>query len=181
MTKKIAVIVGSNSETSINRKLARALMKLGKEKAEFQFLEIANLPIHNRDLTDTPPAEVTKFKEDAGKFDAFLILTPEYNRSIPALLKNAIDWGSKPQETSIWRKPIIVSGTSPGAIGTSLAQEHLKSIFLDIGGPILPGHVFLTFKPDMIDDDGNITIEGTQKFLQGFIDKAVAFVEKQAQ
>lgn len=180
MTKKIAVIVGSNSQTSINRKLAKALIKLGTGKANFELLEIADLPMHNRDLTDTPPAEVTEFKDAAKAFDAYLILTPEYNRSIPAILKNAIDWGSKPQETSIWKKPIIVSGTSPGAIGTSLAQEHLKSIFLDIGGPILPGHVFLTFKPDMIDDEGTITIEGTQKFLQGFIDKAIAFVEKQA-
>lgn len=180
MTQKIAVIVGSNAKDSINRKLAKALIKLGAGKAEFTLLDIAHLPMYNRDLDNTPPEEVVQFKKEASAHDGYLFLTPEYNRSIPAVLKNAIDWGSRPQATSIWRKPVAVTGTSPGGIGTGMAQQHLKNILTDIAGPLLPGGVYLTYKSDMIDESDTVVNDDTKKFLQGFIDKTISFFEKQA-
>ncbi len=176
---KIGVIVGSNSKDSINLKYAKALIKLAGPTHQFTIIDIGNLPLHNRDLTDTPPAEVVKFKEEAAKQDAYLILTPEYNRSIPAILKNAIDWGSKPQGTSVWVKPSVIGGTSPGAIGTAAAQQHLRSILGTLGSITMPSDLYLTFKPDMIDSDGNIADEGTKAFLQKFADKINAFYDKQ--
>jgi chromate reductase, NAD(P)H dehydrogenase (quinone) len=177
---KIGVIVGSNSKDSINLKYAKALIKLAGDKHQFTIIDIGNLPLHNRDLTETPPAEVTKFKEEAAKQDAYLILTPEYNRSIPAVLKNAIDWGSKPQGTSVWPKPTVIGGTSIGTIGTAAAQQHLRSIMGTLGALVMPSDLYLFFKPDMIDDNGTILMEDTQKFLQKFVDKFNAFYDKQA-
>lgn len=176
---KIGIVVGSNAKDSINRRYAKALVKLAGSKHSFGFLEIGNLPLHNRDLTDTPPAEVTKFKDDAKHYDAYLILTPEYNRSIPAVLKNAIDWGSKPQGTSVWPKPSVIGGTSPGAIGTAIAQQHLRQILGILGSLTMPSDLYLTFKPDLIDEDGNISNDDTKAFLQKFADKMNAFYDKQ--
>jgi len=176
---KIGIVVGSISKESINRRYAKALVKLAGDKHSFGFIEIDKLPLHNRDLVENPPAEVTKFKEDAKQYDAFLILTPEYNRSIPAVLKNAIDWGSKPQGTSVWPKPSVIGGTSPGAIGTGIAQQHLRSMLGTLGSLTMPSDLYLTFKPDMIDEDGNVTIEDTKAFLQKFADKMNAFYTKQ--
>lgn len=176
---KIGVIVGSNSKDSINLKYAKALIKLAGTAHQFTIIDIGKLPLHNRDLVETPPAEVVAFKEEAGKQDAYLILTPEYNRSIPAILKNAIDWGSKPQGTSVWVKPSVISGTSPGNIGTAAAQQHLRSILGTLGSLTMPSDLYLTFKPDMIDDNGTIGSEDTQKFLQKFADKFNAFYDKQ--
>jgi chromate reductase len=178
MSIKIGVIVGSNAKDSINLKLAKALVKLGESKADFSFIKIDDLPIYNRDLDNTPPESVVRVKNDLKAVDAFLFVTPEYNRSVPALLKNVIDWASRPASDGYWRKPTAVTGTSPGGIGTGMAQTQLKSILADMGGPIVPGGVYLQFKPDMIDEDGNIANEDTQKFLTGFIDKAITFFAK---
>lgn len=176
---KIGVIVGSNSKESINRKYAKALVKLAGTTHSFCFIDLYDLPIHNRDLQQSPPKEVVAFKEAGSKVDAYLILTPEYNRSISSELKSAIDWGSKPQGTSIWAKPSVIGGTSPGAIGTGIAQQHLRSILSIMGSLVMPSDLYLTFKPDMIDDDGNIANEDTKAFLQKFADKMNAFYTKQ--
>jgi len=177
---KIGVVVGSLSKESINRKYAKALVKLAGNKHSFGFIEINKLPVHNRDLAENPPAEVTRFKEDAKQYDAYLIVTPEYNRSIPAELKNAIDWGSKPQGTSVWPKPTVIAGASIGAIGTAAAQQHLRSVMGTLGALVMPSDLYFTLKPGMIEDDGTITVEDTKVFLQKFADKINAFYDKQA-
>jgi chromate reductase len=176
----IGVIVGSNSKNSINRKFAKALVKLCGDQHKFTFIDLYDLPIHNRDLIENLPAEVKAFKDAGSKVDAYLILTPEYNRSIPGELKSAIDWGSKPQGTSIWAKPSVITGTSPGAIGTAAAQPHLRQILGIMGSIVMPSDLYLAFKEGMIDDEGNISNDDTRAFLQKFADKMNAFYDKQA-
>jgi chromate reductase, NAD(P)H dehydrogenase (quinone) len=131
---EIAVIVGSNRRESINRKLAQALVKLGSDKFDAKFVRIDDLPMFNQDLETNFPREVVRYKDDISSADGVLIVTPEHNRSIPAVLKNAIDWGARPYGKSVWaNKPAFIAGTSPGAIGTALAQQHLRSVMTSLG------------------------------------------------
>lgn len=173
MTKfKVAVIVGSLRKDSINLKLAKALTKLGKDKFEAKFLQIGNLPLFNQDLESNFPESATNLKNEILSADAVLFVTPEYNRSMPAPLKNALDWCSRPYgKNSFAKKPAAICGTSPGAIGTACAQNSLKSVlnYLDI---ILMGQpeLYLQFNEGLIDEEGNITNENTKKFLQKFVD-----------
>lgn len=178
MTLNIAVVVGSNRKDSINRKFAKALAKLGEGKATFNFIDISQLPMFNEDLEKEQPAQALAFGEEIAKNDAVLMVTPEYNRSIPALLKNAIDWGSRPIGKGAWRKPIAITGTTPGAIGTAAVQQHLRAIMGDIGGSVLPGEVYFAFKAELFDEQDNITNDDTKKFLQGFVDRFITFAEK---
>ena len=108
-----------------------------------------------------------------------MIVTPEHDRSIPALLKNAIDWGARPYGKNSWTgKPGFITGTSPGAIGSALAQQHLRSVMVGLGMTLQGGEAYVTFKPDLVDDDGNIGDESTRKFLRGFLDKFASLVER---
>ena len=126
---KIAVIVGSLRRESINRKLATALSKLAKPGTEFNFVKIDDVPLFNQDLEPSPPASVTRLKKDIESADGVLIVTPEYNRSIPGVLKNVIDWASRPYgKNSFDGKPTAAIGTSQGAVGTAAGQQHLRSI-----------------------------------------------------
>lgn len=182
MPKTIGVIVGSIRAESINRKLAKALEKLAGDRLAFKYLRIDNLPLHNQDLEANMPEAPAQFKKDIAAVDGLLFVTPEYNRSIPGVLKNAIDWASRPYgKNSFAGKPGAVCGTSGGGPGTAMAQQHFKNIalYLDIALLGQP-EVYLQFKPDLIDADGNITNEDTKKFLSGFMDKYVAWVEKLA-
>ena len=155
---KIAVIVGSNRRESINRRLARALVKLGSGKFEAKFVRIDELPMFNQDLEASLPGEVLRYKHEVSAADGLLIVTPEHDRSIPALLKNAIDWGARPYGKSVWpNKPAFITGTSPGAIGTALAQQHLRSVMVGLGSLLLGGEAYITFKPGLIDERGNIS------------------------
>lgn len=181
--RKVAVVVGSLRKASNNKKLARALAKLVQGKMEFLMVEIGDLPLFNQDLEGDVPASVTKFKKDIDSCDAVLFVTPEYNRSIPGVLKNAIDWGSRPYGKSSWAgKPAAICGTSPGALGTAVAQAHLRSItsgFLDmptLGQP----EVYLVYKDDLFDEHDNITNESTKAFLQSFTDKFSVWIETHA-
>jgi chromate reductase len=177
----IAVIVGSNRGASINRKLARALVKLGADKFDATFLRIDDLPMFNQDLEMNLPTEVVRFKTELSNADATIIVTPEHDRSIPAVLKNAIDWGARPYGKNCWGgKPTFITGTSGGAIGTALAQQHLRSIMLSVGTIIQGGDVYVTFKPNLVDDDGNISDDSTRKFLQGSIDQFASLVTRLA-
>jgi chromate reductase, NAD(P)H dehydrogenase (quinone) len=176
---RIAVIVGSNRRDSINRKLARALVRLGAGKFEAHFARIDDLPMYNQDNEASLPAEVVRFKQQIAHADGVLLVTPEHDRSIPALLKNAIDWGARPYGTSVWAdKPAFITGTSPGAIGSALAQQHLRNILVSLGAILLGGEAYVTFKPNLIDEHGAIGDESTQKFLQGFVDRFATLVER---
>jgi chromate reductase len=169
---RIAVIVGSNRRDSINRKLARALAKLGADKFDASFVRIDDLAMFNQDLEGNLPEEAVRFKSELANADGVLIVTPEHDRSIPALLKNAVDWGARPYGKNSWAgKPGFITGTSPGAIGSALAQQHLRSVMVGLGMILLGGEAYVTFKPNLVDDDGDITDESTKKFLQGFLDR----------
>ena len=131
---RIAIIVGSNRRDSINRKLARALAKVGADKFDASFIRIDDLPMFNQDLEGNLPEEAVRFKSEITNADGVLIVTPEHDRSIPALLKNAVDWGARPYGKNSWAgKPGFITGTSPGAIGSALAQQHLRSVMVGLG------------------------------------------------
>ena len=179
---KIAVIVGSNRRESINRKLAQALVKLAGSKFEAKFVRIDDLPMFNQDLEANLPAEVVRYKADIAGADGVLIVTPEHDRSIPAVLKNAIDWGARPYGKSVWsNKPAFITGTSQGAVGTALAQQHLRSVMTGLGVLLLGGEAYITFKPGLIDEQGNIGDESTKAFLQGLVDRFSTFVVRLTQ
>jgi len=174
----LAVIVGSNRRESINQKLAVALANLAKNKFEVSFVRIDDLPMYNQDLEATPPAEFLRFKNDLARADGILIVTPEHNRSIPAVLKNAVDWGARPWGQNSWAgKPVMVTGTSPGAIGTALGQQHLRNVLGSIlGALVLGGEAYVSFKPGLVDEQNRIGDESTLKFLQGFLDQFASLV-----
>jgi chromate reductase len=177
----IAVIVGSNRRDSINRKLAQALAKLGAGKFDATFVRIDDLPMYNQDNEGNLPAEVARFKAELARADGVLIVTAEHNRSIPTVLKNAVDWGARPYGKNSWSgKPGFITGTSPGAIGSALAQQHLRLILISLGMTLLGGDAFLTFKPDLIDDQGNIAAETTREFLADFVDRFATLVGRLA-
>jgi chromate reductase, NAD(P)H dehydrogenase (quinone) len=176
---QIAVIVGSNRRDSINRKLAQALVKLGAGKFDAKFVRIDDLPLYSQDNESNLPPEAARFKDEIKRADGVLIVTPEHNRSMPTALKNAIDWGARPYGTSVWSdKPGFITGTSPGAIGTALAQAHLRSVMMGLGMTLLGGESYITFKPNLVDEAGNISDDTTQKFLQGFVDRFATLVGK---
>ena len=178
---QIAVIVGSNRRESINRKLAHALAKLGAGKFEAKFVRIDDLPMFNADLEGNLAAVVVRYKDELARANGVLIVTPEHDRSIPAVLKNAVDWGARPYGKNSWTgKPTFITGTSPGAIGSALAQQHLRSVMTGLGMTLLGGEAYITFKPNLVDEQGGIGDETTRTFLQGFIDRFAALVARLA-
>jgi chromate reductase, NAD(P)H dehydrogenase (quinone) len=178
---QIAAIVGSNRRDSLNRKLARALIGLGAGRFDAVILRIDDLPLYNQDHETPLPAAVTRFKNALSAADGVLMVTPEHNRSIPAVLKNAIDWGTRPYGKNAWAdKPAFITGTAPGAIGTALVQQHLRSVMAGLGMIVLGGEAYITFKPDLIDDQGRIDDEATRKFLQEFVSRFAALVARHA-
>jgi chromate reductase, NAD(P)H dehydrogenase (quinone) len=178
---KIAVVVGSNRRESINRKLAEALGKLRPDRLVFQFVRIDDLPIYNQDDEANLPASVARFKAEIEVADGVLFVTPEHSRSIPAVLKNAIDWGARPWGKNSWTgKVAAVTGTSPGAISTALAQQHLRQILGAQGVVLAAGEAYLAFKPGLIDENGVIADESTRGFLKGFLDQFATLVDRLA-
>jgi chromate reductase len=176
---KIAVIVGSNRRESLNRKLAQALVKLPGEKLAFSFVPIADLPLYNQDLEGELPNSVVRFKSEIATADGLLFVTPEHNRSIPTVLKNAIDWGARPYGQNSWNaKPAAIIGTSPGAIGTALAQQHLRQILGVLGVLVMGGEAYISFKPGLIDAHDTITDQSTLGFLKTFIDQFASLVDR---
>ncbi len=178
-TLSIAVIVGSARRESINRKLAGALAKLGGDSARFSFVQIDDLPMFNQDMETDLPASVARFKAEISAADALLFVTPEHNRSIPALLKNAIDWGTRPRGQNNWTgKPAAIIGTSQGAISTAVAQQHLRQIMGDLGCIVAGGEAYINFKPGLIDDNADIGDESVRGFLAAFIERFLALATK---
>jgi chromate reductase, NAD(P)H dehydrogenase (quinone) len=172
---KLGVIVGSNRRDSINRKLAQALVRLGAQDFEAKFLQIDDLPMYNQDLEQPLPGVVARFKAEVEAADALLFVTPEHNRSIPAVLKNAIDWGGRPYGKSSWLgKPAAITGTSGGAISTAIAQQHLRAV-LGNAMHVMGGEAYIQFKPDLVDGEGNVPDANVRKFLKGYIDQFATF------
>ncbi len=176
---KLGIIVGSNRRESINRKLAQALAQLGADGFEAGFVQIDDLPLYNQDLELPVPEKVARFKAEIEAADAILVVTPEHSRSIPALLKNAIDWGARPWGKTSWPgKPAAVIGTSGGAISTAIAQQHLRGVLGNLGLQVMGGEAYIQFKPDLIDAQGAVTDENVRKFLKAFIDQFAAFAAR---
>lgn len=178
-TINIAVIVGSIRRDSLNQKLADALAKLAPPEFSFRKVRIDDLPLYNQDEDGQPAAAVTRLRQEIAAADGLLFLTPEYNRSIPGVLKNAIDHASRPWGQSVWGgKPAGVAGISVGAIGTALAQQHLRNILAYLDVPVLgQPEVFLQAKDGLFDADGNIGPD-SRAFLQGWVDRYVAWVKR---
>ena len=176
----VGYFVGSLAKASINRKLSRALVRLAPETLTMKEIRFADLPIYSYDYdADYPPAGKI-FKEAIAAVDAVLFVTPEYNRSIPGGLKNAIDWASRPWgQNSFTRKPSATIGTSPGKIGTAVGQQHLRSILAFCNSPQMNSiEAYIEFKPDLIDDDGNVSDKSTEDFLRNFITEFEVFIER---
>jgi chromate reductase, NAD(P)H dehydrogenase (quinone) len=165
----VALIVGSNRRESLNAQLARALTELAPPNLRFVPVRIDDLPMYNADLDPKAQPAVQRFKEEVGRCVGVLVVTPEHNRSIPAVLKNAIDWGSKPIPESVWfGKAVAVTGTSPGAIGTAVGQQHVRQILGVLGGVLLGGEAYVQFRPGLI-EGGRVTDDTTRGFLQSFM------------
>ena len=177
---RIGVIVGSLSSTSINRRLAHALMKLAPDCFDFVEIPFRDLPLYSQDYDADFPPPARAWKEAIAGVDAVLFVTPEYNRSIPGGLKNAIDWASRPYgQNSFNRKPCAVIGASPGAIGTAVAQQHLRSLLSFCNAPQMNSpEAYVQFKPGMISDDGEVTVEATREFLRKFMAEFHLFTER---
>ncbi len=177
---KVAMIVGSLRKESFNRKLALALDKLNHSQLQFLFLKIEDVPLYNQDLDEHLPASVARMKKEIAEANAVLIVTPEYNRSIPGVLKNIIDWGTRPYGKNVWAgKPCGIVGISPSNVGTAVSQSHLRSVMtmLDVRLMGLP-EVYLVYKDGFFDNEGNIAVENTKKFLQDFLNCFSKWVEK---
>jgi len=178
--RNVATLVGSLRSGSFNRMAARATGKLAPESLAFDEIEIGDLPLYNEDLEKDPPAQWTRFRDRVRGADAVLFVTPEYNRSVPGLLKNAIDVGSRPYGKSVWsRKPAAVVSVSPGAIGGFGANHHLRQslVFLDM--PVLQQpEAYVGNAATLFDEAGGVKNEGTEKFLRSFAEAFAAWIER---
>jgi chromate reductase len=179
---KVAVVVGSLRKDSFNHKLALALAKLAPSDFTFEHVRIDDLPLYNQDDDANPAESVKRLKAEVKSAQALLFVTPEYNRSSPGVLKNAIDHASRPYGQSVWGgKPAGVIGVSIGAIGTSLAQQHLRNVLAYLDVPTLgQPEAFVQAKDGLFGPDGGIANEDSKKFLQGWVDRYVAWVRKLA-
>ena len=175
---KIAVIVGSLRQNSLNHRLAKALEALSGSRFEFDFVEIGDLPLYNDDLWQNPPAAALRLKRQVEEADGVLFVTPEFNRSIPAALKNAIEWGSRPWGKNSWGgKPASIIGTSPGNIGTAAAQLALRSIAVHLDMIVLgQPEIYFVSKPGLIGDDYEVTDDTTREFLEGYLARFESFI-----
>jgi chromate reductase len=174
----VGYFVGSLSSTSLNRKLALALIGLAPETLTFREIPIGDLPLYSADYDKAYPPAGVAFKEQIAAVDAILFVTPEYNRSIPGALKNAIDWASRPYgKNSFARKPSATIGTSPGKIGTAVAQQHLKSILSFCNSPQMNAiEAYVQFTPGLITDDGQVTDASTEEFLANYMKEFAGFI-----
>ena len=175
---KVGYLVGSLAKASINRKLAQALIRLAPESLDFKEIPFKDLPLYSYDYDDDFPKVARDFKAAISASDAILFVTPEYNRSIPGGLKNAIDWASRPYGTNAFtRKPSAVIGTSPGSIGTALAQQALRGVLSFCNSPQMNApEAYIQFNDGMITDDGTVTVPETEKFLRNYMGQFHTFI-----
>ncbi len=180
MSKKIGIIVGSTRKDSFSGGVAKALAGLLPSDYEANFIEIADLPLYNQDYDAASPEHYTAFREEVGAQDAFIFVTPEHNRSIPAALKNAVDVASRPYGSNKWAgKPALIASNSPGAISGFGANHHLRQIFtfLDLDTVAQP-EVYLAAVNTLIDTDGSFLKDGTKDFLQSAVDALLAKLDR---
>jgi chromate reductase, NAD(P)H dehydrogenase (quinone) len=178
---QIAVVVGSLRKDSFNRKLASAMVKLAPAEFSFKQVHLADLPLYNQDDDANQAESVRRMKSEIAAAQGILFVTPEYNRSIPGVLKNAIDHGSRPYGQNVWGgKPAGLLGISPGAAGTAMAQQHLRNVLAAVGVLTLAlPEAFVQAKEGLFDENGDIGA-GSRKFLQNWMDQYVAWVKKHA-
>jgi chromate reductase len=179
---EIVVLVGSLRRDSFNRKLAHALVALGPSEFTFQQVRLDDLPLYNQDDDGQPAEPVKRLKREIAAAHGLLFVTPEYNRSIPGVLKNAIDHASRPYGQSAWAgKPAGVLGASVGAAGTSMAQQHLRNVLAYLDAPTLgQPEVFIQVMDGLFDASGSIAKAATRAFLQDWMNHYVAWVKKHA-
>ena len=178
---QIAVVVGSLRRDSFNRKLADAIVKLAPPEFSFKQVQIGDLPLYNQDEDANQAGSVVRLKREIKAADGLLFVTAEYNRSIPGVLKNAIDHASRPYGQSAWAgKPAGVLGVSVGVIGTAMAQQHLRNVLACLDVPTLgQPEVFIQAKEGLFDQDGNVGAD-VRQFLQTWMDRYVAWVKRHA-
>jgi chromate reductase len=177
---KIAVLVGSLRKESLNRKMAKALITLAPEELELEIINIGDLPIYNEDLETTPPAEWITFRTKMAPLDGVLFVTPEYNRSVPSVLKNALDVGSRPYGQSCWDgKPGAVVSVSPGNISGFGANHHLRQslVFLNVPAMAQP-EAYIGGAATLFDANDNLVNESTRTFMGTFMSKFARWVER---
>jgi chromate reductase, NAD(P)H dehydrogenase (quinone) len=176
---RIAVIVGSLRKDSFNKKLAEAIAKLAPPEFSFGRVEIGDLPLYNQDDDEHPATTVVRMKDAIRAVDGIIIVTPEYNRSIPGVLKNALDHGSRPTGKNVWAgKPAGIIGVSPGSSGTAMAQQHLRNVlsFLDV--PVMrQPEAYIQMREGLFDDEGKIG-PASRQYLQNWMDHYVIWIKK---
>ena len=179
-TFTVGYMIGSLAKASINRKLAVALTRLAPPELELREIPIRDLPLYSYDYDKDYPPAGKALKEAIAAVDAVLFVTPEYNRSIPGALKNAIDWASRPWGTnSFARKPSAVIGTSPGKIGTAVGQQHVRSIMAFCNSPMFNAiEAYIEFTPNLVTDDGTVTVDATRDFLANYMKEFHAYIAR---
>ena len=181
--RTVAVLVGSLRKDSASRKVAKAIAAFAPQNLAFRFVEIGDLPLYDQDLeTDAPPAAWTRFRKEVANVDAVLFVTPEYNRSVPGALKNAIDVGSRPWGQAVWtEKPALVVSTSAGALGGFGANHHLRQALSFFSMPVLgQPEAYIGNSLTLFDESGELTNETTAEFLRGLAGTFAAFIEANA-
>ena len=177
---KLGYIIGSLATASINRLLAKALVRLAPPELQMIEIPFRDLPLYSYDYDANYPPVATAFKDAIASVDAVLFVTPEYNRSIPGGLKNAIDWASRPYgQNAFTRKPSAVIGTSPGKIGTAVGQQHLRSILAFCNSPQMNSvEAYIQFDNGLITEDGRVTAPAVEEFLRNYMTEFHGFIER---
>lgn len=176
----VGYFVGSLATKSINRRLATALGRVAPPALRLSEIAFKDLPLYSYDYDPSYPPVATAFKQSIAAVDAVLFVTPEYNRSIPGGLKNAIDWASRPYgQNAFTRKPSAVIGASPGKIGTAVAQQHLRSILAFCNSPLMNSiEAYIQFEEGLISEDGQVTNASTREFLQNYMMEFHSFISR---
>jgi chromate reductase len=176
----VGYFVGSLATASINRLLARALVRLAPAELEMSEIPFKDLPLYSYDYDKNYPPVATTFKDAIARVDGVLFVTPEYNRSIPGALKNAIDWASRPYgQNAFARKPSAVIGTSPGKIGTAVGQQHLRSILAFCNSPQMNSiEAYIQFERGLITEDGEVTDKELESFLRNYMEEFQRFIQR---
>lgn len=179
-TYNVGYLIGSLASASINRKLAKALVQLAPPELQMSEIPFKDLPLYSYDYDADFPPVAREFKAAIASVDAILFVTPEYNRSIPGGLKNAIDWASRPYgKNAFTHKPSAVIGASPGAIGTAVAQQSLRSVLSFCNSPQMNApEAYIQFTPGLVTDNGEVTVASTEEFLRNYMAEFKTFIER---